>query len=771
MRNEDSGITNLHTIFKRVWTATLLVLAWAGLISGPLGAQDVSDTSQAALPPSAAPNIIVILLDDVGFGSAGTFGGPAPTPNLDALVADGLSYTNFHTAGICSPTRASLLTGRNPHRTGIGTVMNSADSRPGYSGIIKDSTASIAAILHDYGYATAAFGKWHQTPDHELSPAGPFDRWPTGRGFDHFYGFQGGETDQFRPTLYLGTEPVAAPAHGDYHFTNDMTAQSIAWFRQQRTMRPDRPFFLYYATGAIHAPIQVPESYSEAFAGQFDQGWDVLRQRIFARQKAMGLFPADAQLPPRPAEIPAWDSMPAHEQQFAAQLMEAYAGFVTHTDAQIGQLVDALKQSGEYDNTLIFFVGGDNGASLEGGIEGSLNYLAGLIGLPEPDEGRLSRIADIGGPDAHTHVNVGWAWATNTPFQWGKAMPAWLGAIRNPLVVTWPNRIGAELKGGRRDQFGHVNDIAPTILDMLGRALPDSVDGVAQQPFDGTSLLYSFADAAAEERHETQYFEVFGSRAIYHGGWFAAADHGRIPWDAPNPAPSSLEHDRWRLYDLDVDPTQTNDLAAKRPDKLAEMQALFMREAAANDVLPLGGQVFLDRGIETLAGARSSILYPPSTRAVPENGLPAMFNRSWRIEAHLRSDGNAQGVLGAVGGTSAGWSLWIDEEGHPNFTYALFDVQTLTLRAPAPLPAGERMLAVNFDYDGPGYAKGGELTLLVDGIAVATGTLAATTPALFTIDETFDVGLDRGSPVASYPVRNQFRGGQIMSFKVSLPQE
>ncbi len=746
----------------------VLVAAGAALLSSMAAAQDSGEGTGTILPPEDAPNIVVILLDDVGFGSAGTFGGLAPTPNLDALVADGLSYTNFHTAGICSPTRASLLTGRNPHRTGIGAVLNSADDRPGYSGIMKDSTASIATILRQNGYATAAFGKWHQTPDHELSQAGPFDRWPSGRGFEHFYGFQGGETDQFHPTLYRGTQPVAAPAHDDYHFTNDMTAQSVAWFRNQRTMQPDRPFFLYYATGAVHAPIQVPDNYIDAFAGQFDDGWDVLRERIFARQKDMGLFPADAKLPERPAEIPAWDDLSPSEREFAARLMEAYAGFVTHTDAQIGQLIAALKQSGEYDNTIIFFVGGDNGASLEGGIEGSLNYLAGLIGLPEPDAGRLSRIDDIGGPEAHTHVNIGWAWANNAPFQWGKAMPAWLGAIRNPLVVTWPERIADEARGSRRSQFGHVNDIAPTILEVLNLSLPDSVDGVAQQPFDGTSLLYSFDDASAQERHDTQYFEVFGSRAIYHDGWFAAADHGRLPWAPPSPMPSSLEDDIWRLYNLDEDPTQTNDLAAQRPEKLAEMQALFMQQAAANDVLPLRGQVVANRGIETIAGGRTTIAYGPDTRGVPENGLPSMFNRSWQIDAALHLDGTASGVLGAVGGNSAGWSLWIDGEGRPNFTYALFDIQTLTIRGDTALGAGDRTVTVQFDYDGPGYAKGGALRLLVDGVAVASGTLFATTPGLFTIDETFDVGLDRGSPVADYPVGNAFTGGQIESLRITL---
>ncbi|MCP5395194.1 MAG: arylsulfatase [Sphingomonadaceae bacterium] len=723
--------------------------------------------------PANAPNVIIILLDDVGFGTTSTFGGPVATPNLDALARQGLSYTRFHTTGICSPTRASLLTGRNPHRAGIGAVMNSADSRPGYSGVRSADTASIAQLLHLQGYATAAFGKWHQTPPWESSQAGPFDRWPTGDGFDYFYGFQGGETDQFEPTLYEGTVPVDRPDGEDYHLTEDLADRSIAWMQEQKALRPDHPFLLYFAPGAIHAPIQVPQQWIDKYRGQFDQGWDRLREQTFARQKAMGLFPKGAVLPPRPEEIPAWDSLSPEEQRFASRAMEGYAAFMAHTDAQVGRLLDSLRASGEFDNTLIFYVVGDNGASLEGGLEGSLNYMAPLIGLPQDSAGRLARIGDLGTARAYTHVNSGWAWASNAPFQWGKTMPAWLGAVRNPLVVSWPDGIASDMAGGRRSQFGHVNDIVPTILDVLGLALPEQVDGVEQAPLDGSSLRYSFADAKAPEQHRIQYFEVFGSRSIYRDGWFAAADHGRLPWTVPNFLARPVSEDRWTLYNLGRDPVQANDLAAKEPERLAAMEGLFMEEAKRNNVLPLGGQVVGRSGLPSLGGGRSRVTFLPGTRGVPEDALPAMANRSWSIAAEIETSSKVQGVVGAVGGSSAGWSLWIDAEGFPVFTYRLFDLQTLSIRGAQALAPGAHRLTVAFAYDGKGFARGGELALSVDGGEPVRGRLVASTPHHFTIDETFDLGRDRGSPVAAYPMAGgigyPLRGGKLGKFTISLP--
>lgn len=764
------------TAFRR----TLLAASAFTFLAAPFSAEAQADGQptrglpgpahlQQTPAPVGAPNVVLILLDDVGFGSAATFGGPAATPTLDALAEDGLRFNRFHTTAICSPTRSSLLTGRNPHATGIGAVMNGADGRPGYSGYHGKDTATIAEVLRQNGYSTAAFGKWHQTPDWEVSPSGPFDRWPTGEGFEFFYGFQGGETNQFEPTLFEGTRPVMRPAGDNYHLTEDLADRSIQWLRSQHSVTPSKPFFLYFSTGGIHAPVQVPQAYIDRYKGQFDDGWDQLREQTFARQKASGVIPADAILTPRPKELPAWDSLTPEQKTFSARLMESYAGFLTHTDDQVGRVVQALKDSGQYENTLIVYVVGDNGASMEGGLQGSLTYLGSLIGVPEPEAAKLARIDDIGGEHAYAHVNSAWAWASNTPFQWGKQLPSYLGAMRNPLVVTWP--AGIEDAGGLRSQFGHVNDIAPTLLEVIGIEAPEVVNGVAQKPINGVSLRYAFDAPQAPERHRTQYFEVFGHRSIYHDGWFAGVDYGTRPWlvgrlgQAPDQRP-------WALYDLRNDFSQSRNLAAEEPEKLAELTALFEAEAAGNQVLPLGAANFLNRGLPDLSAGVTSATYYPGTLGVPEHALPKMSNRAWSISARIRTEPEAQGVIAAVGGGSAGWTLHLDAERHPVFRYKLFDLQTLDVRGPTPLPAGEHELQVDFAYEGPGYGKGGEVTLSVNGQAAASGRLVATTPALLTIDETFDVGIDRGSPVGQYPARDvpgfAFTGGDIVQVGIQL---
>lgn len=697
--------------------------------------------------PEGAPNVVIVLLDDVGFGAASTFGGAAATPTMDRLAREGLSYNRFHTTAICSPTRASLLTGRNPHATGVGAVLNSADARPGYAGFHTKDTATIAEVLRQSGYSTAAFGKWHQTPDWELSQAGPFDRWPTGEGFEKFYGFHGGEDDQFTPTLVEGTTPLVRSFPDDYHLTEDLVDKSIGWIENQQALAPEKPFFLYLATGAIHAPIQVPQSYIDRYRGKFDQGWDRLREETFARQKKLGVIPAGTRLTPRPAELPAWDSLSPDEKRFAARQMEAYAAFLAHTDDQIGRLVDALEASGEFDNTLFFYVVGDNGASAEGGLGGSLDYLGQLQGLPEPFAGKIAGIERIGGRDAHAHVNSAWAWATNAPFQWTKTIASHLGGTRNPLIVTWPERIASG--GGIRSQFGHVNDIVPTILEAAGITFPESVNGIAQKPIDGTSLVYTFSDAKAPERHSTQYFEVFGHRAIYHEGWMVSAFHGRLPWTSGLGDPArSFEDDRWELYDLRSDFSQAIDLAAKHPDRLADLKARFMTEAARNQVLPLRGQQFPSGLPDPMAGVVSRT-YRQGMIGIPEKSIPHTLNRSWSVTAEIEAQASG-GVIATVGGKPAGWSLYLDAERRPVFAYRLFELPGAML-AGAPLGPGTHTVRVDFDYDGPGYAKGGGLTLSVDGEPVARGTLTATPPALYTIYETFDVGVDTGSAAGAYP--------------------
>ncbi|TCM20370.1 arylsulfatase [Novosphingobium sp. PhB165] len=717
--------------------------------------------------PKGAPNILIVLLDDVGFGAASTFGGPAQTTALDALAHDGLRFNRFHTAGICSPSRAALLTGRNPHATGIGAVMNTADGRPGYTGYHGKDTATIAEILRENGYSTAAFGKWHQTPDWEMSPSGPFDRWPTGEGFESFYGFIGGETNEFEPTLFNGTTPTMRPAGTGYHLSEDLAAHSIDWLRRQHSVTPDKPFFLYLATGGIHAPIQVPKPWIDRYRGQFDQGWDKLREEIFAREKRLGVIPKDARLTPRPAELPAWDSLSAEEKAFSSRLMEAYAAYLAHTDAQVGKVVQALKDSGQYDNTVIVYLVGDNGASMEGGTAGSLSYLRGLIGFPAPPV-TDARLDDIGTRNAYAHVNAAWAWATDTPFPWGKSMAGHLGAIRNPMVITWPN--GIKDKGGLRSQFGHINDVVPTLLDIVGIEAPKSVDGIAQKPMNGVSLRYTFDAPKAAERHNTQYFEVFGRRSIYHDGWFAMANHGPVPWKVALQDTDPAK-DVWQLYDLRSDFSESTDLAAKEPARLEDMKRLFEQEAAANQVLPISGPKLFGRGLPDLAAGVKQATFHAGAVGIPETALPKVQNRSWGISATLRTDPAAQGVVAAVGGESAGWTIFVDAGHHAVFRYRAYDLQTLDLRSAAPLSAGQHRIDVDIAYQGQGFANGADVTLNIDGHREDAGKLRMTLPTYFTIDETFDVGIDRGSPVGDYPADAApgyaFAGGAIGEVTIS----
>ncbi|MBN7798777.1 arylsulfatase [Parahaliea mediterranea] len=740
-------MTVRHTI-ARALAALLLTLS---LPQAARAARDTPTIDQVRAP-EGAPNVVVVLLDDVGFGAAATFGGPVDTPNMDQLASEGLRYNRFHTTAICSPTRASLLTGRESHRSNVGTVLNTATARPGYQGVLNPHTATVVEMLRQQGYSTAAIGKWHLAPSWETSPAGPFERWPTGVGFEKFYGFMGGETDQFEPTLYEGTHPVTRPAGDNYHFTEDMSREAIEWLRMQHSLAPDKPFFLYYATGAAHAPLQVPQAWIERYRGQFDRGWDAMREESFARQKQLGVIPADTRLTPRPQQIPAWDSLDADQQKVAARLMETYAGFLAHTDAQVARLVDHLKATGQFDNTLFFYVVGDNGSSAEGGPPGSINYMGALQGLQEPLALQLAKLDEIGGPESYPQYPAGWAWALTTPFQWVKQVASHLGGTRNPLVVTWPK--GIKKHGGLRSQFSHVNDIAPTILDAAGIAMPEQVNGVPQLPMDGSSMLDSFASADAPEFHPTQYFEVYGNRGIYHRGWMASARHDRLPWTVGLGAGgSNFEDDRWELYNLEEDFSQANDLAAAHPEKLAAMKDLFMAKAEELDMLPLHSSADTRTPMPNLAGERESVTYYPGTVGVPEAQLPTMANRSWRISAELAlpTANSGRGVIATVGGTAAGWSLYLDGAGHPVFEYRVFEYGHIRLRGDAPLAAGAQQLAVSFDYHGPGYAKGGGFQLEVNGRAVASDRVAASPPAFFSIDETFDLGIDTGSPAGRYP--------------------
>ena len=702
--------------------------------------------------PDGAPNVVVVLLDDVGFGASSTFGGPAETPGMEALAAQGLRYNRFHTTAICSPTRAALLTGRDAHRANMGTVMNVANTNPGYQGVLNPHTATVVEMLRQRGYSTAAIGKWHLTPSWETSPIGPFDRWPTGVGFEKFYGFLGGETDQYAPTLYEGTSSVQPPAVENYHFSEDMSREAIEWLDLQHSLTPNKPFFLYYATGATHAPLQVPQEWIDRYKGRFDQGWDAMREEILARQKKLGVVPANTELTPRPEQIPAWDSLSADQKKVAARLMETFAGFLAHTDAQVAKLVDHLKATGQFDNTLFFYVVGDNGSSAEGGPPGSINYMGALQGLQEPVQVQLAKLDIIGSAASYPQYPAGWAWAMTTPFQWVKQVASHLGGTRNPLVVTWPRGIKDE--GGLREQFSHVNDIAPTILAAAGIEMPASVNGVSQLPMDGGSMLASFASADAPEFHPTQFFEVFGNRAIYHEGWMASARHDRLPWSVGLAnQESNFDDDTWELYNLEEDFSQAHDLAAEYPQKLVELQQLFLAQAQDLGILPLTNAANVRTPMPNLAAGRKRVTYPGSAVAIPEAQIPTLANRSWSMVADVSidSDGSGRGLVATVGGTAAGWSLYLDDSGRPVFEYRIFEYGQIRLQGVHPLTKGQHQLSVEFAYEGPGYAKGGTYTLKADGKTLGSDKVRASQPAFFSIDETFDLGIDTGSPAGHYP--------------------
>ena len=723
------------------------------LLAGVATAADAAapaPSAPLALPPvrENAPNVVIVLLDDVGFGAAETFGGPIPTPTLDRLARQGLRYNRFHTTGICSPTRASLLTGRNPHAVGVGAVLNSASNHPGKRGVLRDDAKTLAQVLSEAGYATGAFGKWHLTPDWETSPAGPFDRWPTRKGFDHFYGFLGGETHQFEPTLYEGTSAVARPPGADYHLSEDLAKRAASWLKLQHSIRPERPFFVYLATGATHAPIHAPESAIRPFRGRFDHGWDEQRRRTFERQKVLGVIPADTQLTPRPAELPAWEALSPDERRVASRLMEANAGFLSHADRQVGRVVDALAEIDELENTIFVYIVGDNGASAEGGVLGSWNYFAGIHGIPEDIPRDLARLDEIGGPRSYPHYPAGWAFALNAPFQWAKTIASHLGGTRNPLVIHWPKGIA---RGGElRSQFSHVNDVMPTILDAIG--LDESA-----LPFDGASLVPSFEDAKAPSRHTTQYFEVFGHRAIYHEGWMASAFRGRAPWRVLDPITRPLAEDRWELYDLEHDFSQAVDLAAREPERLRRLQALFDDEAARNSLLPIGVDT-PGAGLPKLHGDRRHFVYAEGATSIPESGAPPIPNRSYEIRAEVEVPrGDTTGVIVTEGGGVAGWALYVDAARRPVYTYNFFDVERMTITGKEPLPLGAAKLRYVFDSEG-GIGRGGRGRLYVGDRLVGEAKIGRTAARFFSIDETFDVGVDTGSPAGDYPAGSPFTG-------------
>ncbi len=702
-------------------------------------------------PPAGAPNVLVILLDDVGFGAASAFGGPCETPTAERLAGRGLSYTRFHTTALCAPTRQALLTGRNHHAVGMGAITEIATSAPGYTSVRPQAAAPLAEVLRLNGYATGQFGKCHEIPVWQTSPVGPFDAWPTGGGgFEHFYGFLGGETNQFAPALYEGTTPIEHDASEDYHFTEDMTDKAIAWVRQSSALAPDRPFFLYFAPGATHAPHHVPLEWAEKYRGVFDDGWDALRERTFARQKELGVIPADAELTARHDEIPAWDDMPEQLKPVLARQMEVYAAFLEHTDHHIGRLIDALDDLGTLDNTLVVYIIGDNGASAEGHINGSFNeylFFNGAAALETP-EFLASRIDQLGTVEAYNHFSVGWAHAMDTPYQWTKQVASHWGGVRNAAVVHWP--AGIQATGQVRNQFHHVIDLAPTILDAAGLPHPSQVNGVAQMPLHGVSMRYSFDAGDAPDRHHTQYFEIGGNRGVYRDGWTAVTKHA-TPWIAMAELPDFVD-DVWELYGPD-DWTQANDLSSQMPEKLHELQQVFLDEARKYNVLPLD-----DRRVErfdaSIAGrpelvqGRSQVFYGGMGR-LTEASVINTKNVSHAIAADVVvPEGGASGVVISQGGAFGGWSLYLKDDGVPAYCYNLLGLRSTKVVGSTPLSAGRHRVTVVFDYDGGGPGLGADVRLLVDGDDVGSGRLERTVPLVFSLDETCDIGRDSGLPVS-----------------------
>jgi arylsulfatase A-like enzyme len=712
-------------------------------------------------PPAGAPNVVVVLLDDVGFGAASTFGGPVPTPTLDALAKQGLRYNQFHTTALCSPTRAALLTGRNHHSVGMGAICEIGTGYPGYTSVIPRSAATVAEILRLNGYNTAMFGKNHLTPMWETSPAGPFDRWPTGLGFERFYGFLGGESSQWEPALYDQTVPVEAHVgKDDYHLTVDLADQCIKWIRNQKASAPDKPFMIYFPTGACHSPLQAPKEWIDKFKGQFDQGWDKLREQTHERQLKMGVIPPGTRLTPRPEEIPSWQDYPDRYKPVASRLMELWAAFLAHADAQIGRVVEAIQDLGVWDNTLFVYIVGDNGTSGEGTIHGAWSCPSYQNGVPEEPEWLLQHIDDFGSARCENHFNVGWAWALDSPFQWMKQIASHFGGTRNGLVISWPEEIRD--RGGLRSQFHHVIDMMPTILDAAGIPHPDVVNSALQKPVEGVSMMYSFDSAKSRSTHKTQYFEIFGNRGIYHDGWVASCYHGRAPWIQSKPMPFDGPNEKWELYNIVEDFSQSQDLAAKYPQKLKELRALFDQECRKHNVYPLDDNTTMRALTEnrpSLVEGRTRFTYYRENVRMPELAVVNMKNTSFDLTAELEiPTGGAEGVIICQGGNMAGWSLYV-EKGIPVYHYNWMGHEHYRVAGAQPLPSGRVSLKLVFDYDGGGLGKGGAARLLVNGRGVAQGRIEKTVPFVFSMSgETFDVGEDTGTPVGPYKAGFPFTG-------------
>jgi arylsulfatase A-like enzyme len=786
-----------------VLLASLSCLVFGGTLSAPVDGQEgaparvVGPTDRTVLPipepqyphstvfnvrnatppprfevkaPANAPNVLIVLIDDMGFGQSSAFGGPIHMPTVESLANSGLRYNEFHTTALCSPTRSALLSGRNHHMNNFGSIAETATAFPGQTGQRPNSVASIAEMLRLNGYSTAAFGKNHETAAWEVSPSGPTDRWPTRQGFDKFYGFMGGETNQWAPLIYDGMTQVEPSHDPNYNFMTDMTDQAIAWMGYEKSLTPDKPFFIYFAPGATHAPHHVPKEWIAKYKGNFDQGWDKVREETLARQIKLGVVPAGTKLAPKPEAIKDWTTLSADEKKLFAREMEVFAGFGEYADTEIGRLIHAIDETGELDNTLVFYIVGDNGASAEGGMVGLFNEMTYFNGVHETVQDILMHYDELGGPSTYPHYAAGWAVAGDSPFEWTKQVASSYGGTRNGMVIRWPK--GFSAKGEVRTQWHHVIDVAPTILEAAGLPEPKSVNGTPQTPIEGVSMVYTFADAKAPSRHTTQYFEIFGNRAMYQNGWLAGTVH-RAAWEfKPRRA---LEDDVWELYDARADFSLANDLAAKNPQKLKEMQDLFMTEAVKYSVLPLDDRT-LERlnpalvGRPDLMAGRTSLTVHQGMTGMSENAFINVKNRSHTITADVEvPQGGVNGVILAQAGRFGGWSLYV-KDGKPTYTYNWLGLKRYTVAAPQALPAGKVAIRFEFVYDGGGVGKGGTGTIYVNGKSVATGRIEQTQCCVFSADEGADVGSDEGTPVTEdYQVPFKFTG-KIDSVTIELKE-
>jgi len=706
--------------------------------------------------PQGAPNVVVVLIDDMGFGASSTFGGPISMPNLEKISSTGLKYNRFHTTALCSPTRVALLTGYNHHSNNAGSVMETATAFPGNNGVRPQSITPMAEVLRQNGFSTAAFGKYHETPPWEISAAGPYDRWPTHSGFEKFYGFIGGETNQYAPLIYDGTTQVELPEDPRYHFTTDMTNQAISWMKFQKALTPDKPFFMYFAPGATHAPHHVPAEWRDKYKGKFDQGWDKVREETLERQKKLGIVPADTKLAPKPKDIKDWDGLTADEKKLFARQMETYAGFAEHTDNEIGRLYQAVEDTGQADNTLFIYIVGDNGASAEGQMNGMYNELTYFNGVAETVPDMLKNFDKWGGPETYPHFAAGWAVAMDTPFSYTKQVASDFGGTRNGMVIQWPKKIKAN--GEVRAQFGHVIDIAPTVFEACMVPSPKMVNGIQQDPIEGKSLIYTFDNGSAKETHTVQYFEMFGNRAIYSDGWYARTIH-RPAWQ-PKPS-QSLTEDPWDLYNSANDFSLSNNVAAQNAAKLKELQALFMTEAEKYHVLPIDDRL-LERtnaqlvGRPTVMEGRDTVTYGPGMKGMGVDIFIATPGKSYTMTADVDVQAGPSGVIVAQGGRFGGFSFYL-KGGKPSFTYNYLGLEKFDVVSSQALSPGKHTIVYEFKSDG-GPGAGGTGTITIDGTKAGEGKIGKTQPGIFSVDDLADVGTDDGTPVTDYGGSSHLKG-------------